>query len=1254
MQSEGRAGGDSLLMDNGVESRTQPLGLADEFRIPSLEEWRRAVEREMRGGSFESLRRRTIDGLTVEPLYTRKDLHGLPHLRVPELSAPTAGWLVSQEHDQAAPGDVSAALREGLAGGLTAVRLRVGRSGCAVRSIDDLRVALGPVDLAAQPIAIDCGAEGGAVLAMFAALAQERGVDRRSLRGTVGGDPLATLAVQGSLPGSIEGFYDELAKRVEWCAANCPEIRTATASAAPYHLGGASAVEELACALAAAVEQLRALAERRVSATLAAKAFSFEIPVSQNLPMEVAKLRAARLLWAKVVKAFGGGADAQRMELHCTTSLRDLTARDIHSNLVRTATAAFAAAVGGCDSLSVLPFDSAAGEPSAMARRLARNQQLLLIEECGLARVADPLAGSFAIEAMTDAVARASVGALARNRGRGRAAAPASLRRNPESCCGNGAEAARGCGVRRGCHRRRHKVRGRNGTARQAGVFSSYEPGAPAACKRDKLRRRRLRRGHRRRGTRSDRRRNVARAGFDRLIRGLNGRSDPANARCGGLRASSGWRTTMSVRLQDISYGFDQLESVAVRPDGRWTAPERIDVKPRYAAKDIAALDHIDYLSGIPPYLRGPYASMYTSRPWTVRQYAGFSTAEASNAFYRRNLAAGQKGLSVAFDLATHRGYDSDHDRVAGDVGKAGVAIDSIYDMRILFDGIPLEDISVSMTMNGAVIPIMALYIVAAEEQGADIAKLSGTIQNDVLKEFMVRNTFIYPPGPSMRIVSDIFAFTARRMPKFNPISVSGYHMQEAGATADLEMAYTLADGVEYVRAGLNAGLAIDDFAPRISFFWGIGMNPFMEIAKMRAARVLWAKLVKQFGPKNPKSMALRTHSQTSGWSLTAQDPFNNVTRTTVEALAAALGHTQSLHTNSLDEALALPTDFSARIARNTQLILQEESGITRLVDLCGGSYYVESLTGALMKRGWELIQEVEELGGMAKAIETGLPKMRIEEAAARKQARIDSGREIIIGVNRYRPAEEEPLELLDIDNQAVRKAQSARLAKLRAERDEAEVSRALDALTHAAEGDGNLLELAVEAARSKATVGEISAAMEQVFGRYRPRITRISGVYRQEALGMESMEETLALTKKFAEIEGRRPRLLVAKLGQDGHDRGAKIIAAAFADMGFDVDIGPLFATPKEVARQAVENDVHVVGVSTLAGAHKVLAPQLIAELATAGRDDILVVCGGVIPPSDYDALYDSGVSAVFGPGTVIPEASKKILQILLERAAA
>ncbi len=681
-----------------------------------------------------------------------------------------------------------------------------------------------------------------------------------------------------------------------------------------------------------------------------------------------------------------------------------------------------------------------------------------------------------------------------------------------------------------------------------------------------------------------------------------------------------------------------------------WQSHEGLEIPSLFNKSDFKKLQHTQFVAGLPPYLRGPYSSMYTIRPWTIRQYAGFSTAEESNAFYRRNLAAGQKGLSVAFDLATHRGYDSDHERVVGDVGKAGVAIDSVEDMKILFDQIPLDQMSVSMTMNGAVIPVMAFYIVAAEEQGVKPEQLSGTIQNDILKEFMVRNTYIYPPLPSMRIIADIFEYTSHNMPRFNSISISGYHMHEAGATADIELAYTLADGLEYIRTGLKAGLKIDDFAPRLSFFWGIGMNHFMEIAKMRAGRMLWAKLVKQFEPENSKSMALRTHSQTSGYSLTEQDPFNNVARTTIEAMAAVFGGTQSLHTNSLDEAIALPTDFSARIARNTQLILQNELGINRSADPWGGSWYVEYLTDQIATKAWKLIEEVEELGGMAKAIETGLPKMRIEEAAAKKQARIDSGKESIIGVNAFRNEKDEPIELLEVDNAEVRRKQIERLDSIKASRNQAKVDAALLKIEEAArKGEGNLLALAVDAARERATLGEISLAMENAFGRYTATIRSISGVYRNEMKADSKFHKAQELANKFEEMEGRRPRVMIAKMGQDGHDRGAKVVATSFADLGFDVDIGPLFQTPAEAAKQAVENDVHLLGVSSLAAGHKTLVPQVIEELKKLGREDILVIAGGVIPPNDYQYLFDAGVVGVFGPGTVIAEAAAKILELML-----
>ena len=708
----------------------------------------------------------------------------------------------------------------------------------------------------------------------------------------------------------------------------------------------------------------------------------------------------------------------------------------------------------------------------------------------------------------------------------------------------------------------------------------------------------------------------------------------------------------MRAKFSDLKYAGAAAKCCSAKgckENEPWVTPEHIAVKGTYTAEDLEGMEHLNYAAGIAPFLRGPYSTMYVMRPWTIRQYAGFSTAAESNAFYRRNLASGQKGLSVAFDLATHRGYDADHPRVVGDVGKAGVSICSVEDMKVLFDGIPLNKMSVSMTMNGAVLPVLAFYIVAGLEQGCTLDQLSGTIQNDILKEFMVRNTYIYPPEFSMKIIADIFEYTSKNMPKFNSISISGYHMQEAGATADIELAYTLADGLEYLRTGVNAGMSVDTFAPRLSFFWAIGMNHFMEIAKMRAARLLWAKIVEQFDPKNPKSLALRTHSQTSGWSLTEQDPFNNVARTAIEAMAAALGHTQSLHTNALDEAIALPTDFSARIARNTQIYIQEETNITRAVDPWAGSYYVESLTDEIVHKAWDLIQEVEKLGGMAKAIETGIPKMRIEEAAARKPARIDSGNDTIVGINRYRLEKEDPIDILAVDNTAVREAQIKRLNELRANRDEAKVKAALAAITECVRTKkGNLLELAVEAAKVRASLGEISDACEEVVGRYKAVIRSISGVYSAEVKNDESFAKAKQMAEQFAKKEGRQPRIMIAKLGQDGHDRGAKVVATGYADIGFDVDMGPLFQTPAEAAKQAVENDVHVVGVSSLAAGHKTLVPQIVAELAKLGREDIVVIVGGVIPHQDYDDLYKAGAAAIFGPGTPISTAAIKILEIL------
>ena len=707
------------------------------------------------------------------------------------------------------------------------------------------------------------------------------------------------------------------------------------------------------------------------------------------------------------------------------------------------------------------------------------------------------------------------------------------------------------------------------------------------------------------------------------------------------------------MRKDFSTINFENIQKIhSSQLTSEFVTAEQIELKFQYTADDLKDVEHLNFAAGIPPFLRGPYSSMYVQNPWTIRQYAGFSTAEESNAFYRRNLAAGQKGLSVAFDLATHRGYDSDHERVVGDVGKAGVAIDSILDMKVLFDQIPLDEMSVSMTMNGAVLPILAFYIVAAEEQGVSLDKLTGTIQNDILKEFMVRNTYIYPPDASMKIIADIFEFTSQKMPKFNSISISGYHMQEAGATADIELAYTLADGLEYIRTGIKAGLDIDAFAPRLSFFWAIGMNHFMEIAKMRAARMLWAKIVKQFNPKSNKSMALRTHCQTSGWSLTEQDPFNNITRTCVEALAATMGHTQSLHTNALDEAIALPTDFSARIARNTQIFLQQETNVCKVVDPWGGSYYVEHLTQQIVDKAWVLIEEVEKLGGMAKAIETGIPKMRIEEAAARKQARIDGGKDIIVGVNEYQTDEKTTIDILDVDNDKVRSQQLERLAKLKAERNTTDVEKSLDALTEAAKtNQGNLLELAINAARVRCSLGEISMALEKVYGRYKANIRSIAGVYSKEISMDKYFLQAKELANQFAELDGRRPRIMIAKMGQDGHDRGAKVISTSFADMGFDVDIGPLFQTPAEAAKQAVENDVHILGVSSLAAGHKTLIPQVIAELKKYGREDIMIIAGGVIPQQDYDFLYNAGVSGIFGPGTVISKSAIDILEKLIDK---
>lgn len=893
--------------------------------------------------------------------------------------------------------------------------------------------------------------------------------------------------------------------------------------ARPFHiwLQGADPVMQLVSAL---VSFSNVYANNGLPTGPAFEQTTFLVPIGSQYLTEIAKLRALRYLLHKVSRAFGIPEAQVPPFIHAQTLIRYKENETDYTNLVRATAQAMSAVVGGCDALTVLPFDHS---DNALARRLATHVSYILEHESFLAKVADPAAGAFTLEDMTLKLANAAWESFLNT-------------------------------------------------------------------------------------TESD------------TFRSIPDQTDDQNP------------------------GTGQLES--------FQTAEGIVLKTIFTENDLAGAGHLAFGAGTPPFLRGPYASMYLERPWTIRQYAGFSTAAESNAFYRRNLAAGQKGLSVAFDLATHRGYDSDHPRVTGDVGKAGVAIDSVEDMKTLFDQIPLDQMSVSMTMNGAVIPVMAFFIVAAQEQGVQPAQLTGTIQNDILKEFMVRNTYIYPPAPSMRIVGDIFAYASQHMPRFNSISISGYHMHEAGAPAHIELAYTLADGLEYIRTGLAAGIPIDDFAPRLSFFWGIGMNHFMEIAKMRAGRLLWAKIVKQFNPQNEKSLMLRTHCQTSGYSLTEQEPFNNITRTTIEAMAAVMGHTQSLHTNSFDEAIALPTDFSARIARDTQLFIQNETDLCKAVDPWGGSYYVEYLTIQLTEKAWQLIEEVEALGGMTKAIETGLPKMRIEEAAARTQARIDAGKEVIVGVNRYKTTEKQSFEILQIDNDAVRNAQIARLEAIRRDRSEPAVRHALQRITNACTETGgkdmhsNLLALAVDAARKRATLGEISDAMEKEFGRYQSTIRSVSGVYRTEVSDDENFRRAREMSDEFARLEGRRPRIMVAKMGQDGHDRGAKVIATSFADLGFDVDIAPLFQTPQEVAMQAIENDVHVIGASSLAAGHKTLVPELIGELNKLGRSDIMVIAGGVIPAQDYQFLYDAGVKGIFGPGTVISLAAQEILTILMQ----
>lgn len=977
----------------------------------------------------------------------------------------------------------------------------------------------------------------------------------------------------------------------------------------PVQQAGANASQELAFALALGKAYIDEQIRQGSTADDALASVHFTLGVGSNYLVEISKFRAFRTAWAQIARSYKPEHGCN--ETACVTArtgFMNKSLKDPYTNLLRQTTEAMSAVLGGADHLWVQPYNALSNEGiTGFSQRMATNISLLLKEESYLDKVIDAAGGSYAIEHFTATLAGKAMELFRELDNRGGILNPGASQWFNEQV----QDTAR---IRVAQIRDKQRI--------LIGVNKFPNPDAQTAHWADT---------------------DTTYFGLKPLILEKSYEAASEGEAVGSVPASD---------IQGDASDFDfQADNQTGTTIPSFETAEKIELQNYYQASDIAKAEQLGYVSGLAPYLRGPYGSMYAIRPWTIRQYAGFSTAEDSNAFYRRNLAAGQKGLSVAFDLATHRGYDSDHERVVGDVGKAGVAIDSILDMKVLFDQIPLNEMSVSMTMNGAVIPIMAFYIVAAEEQGVKQSELSGTIQNDILKEFMVRNTYIYPPEPSMKIISDIFDYTARNMPRFNSISISGYHMQEAGATAAIELAYTLADGLEYLRAGISAGMDVDEFAPRLSFFWAIGMNHFMEIAKMRAGRMIWSKLVSQFNPKNSKSLALRTHCQTSGWSLTEQDPFNNVARTCIEALAAGFGGTQSLHTNALDEAIALPTDFSARIARNTQIYLQEETQMTSVIDPWGGSYYVEKLTEQLIEEAWKLIEEVEELGGMAKAIETGIPKMRIEEAAARKQARIDSGRDIIVGVNRYQLEKEDHMDILDIDNTKVRLGQIERINKMKEERDDAKVTASLENLAEIAlTGKGNLLAAAVECARNRATLGEISIAMEKSFGRYKATIRSISGVYSAESMNDDDFEKARELADKFARLEGRRPRIMVAKMGQDGHDRGAKVIATSFADIGFDVDIGPLFQTPDEAARQAVENDVHILGVSSLAAGHKTLVPQVIGELKKLGREDIMVIAGGVIPQQDYDYLYKAGVFGVFGPGTKISRAAISILELLLK----
>jgi methylmalonyl-CoA mutase len=1173
--------------------------LFSQFLPVSTREWMDKINTDLKGADFNrKLVWKTREGFEVMPFYREEDMSDLKYLdtlpgEYPYLrGSKTAGnsWKIRQNVIVSDYAEANSKALDILMKGVDSLGFVI--SDPESISFNNLELLLN--DISPEAVELNFLSNGRAkeLALFFQEWIRKKGTDPPKISGAIETDLLGRLALNGTLCIPVDQGLDYLAEVAE-SLSSLPIFRAIHLNASNFGNAGCDVVQEIAFGLSMGTEYLTQLTGRGLDAGVALSKIRFSFGIVPEYFLQISKLRAARLLWSVIAEGFlPGNKEAAKMDIHCITGRWNKTLFDPYVNMLRTQTEAMSAILGGTDSLTVEPYDIVFRNPSEFSERIARNQQLILKEESYFDKVADPGAGSYFIEKLTSILADSAWKLFLEIEGQG-----GFLESLKEGFFQNK--------IKESAVKLQTEVKDMS-KGQESGQILLH----PLSLLKEDA------------------------GSFQKVY-------------LKQMKPKYKYKD-----LNDLKYPVKNFLKWEKEQHNQkdWITAERIKVKSCYGKDDLAGMEHLEYAAGVPPFLRGPYSGMYAMQPWTIRQYAGFSTAEDSNAFYRRNLAAGQKGLSIAFDLATHRGYDSDHERVAGDVGKAGVAVDSILDMKILFDQIPLNRMSVSMTMNGAVLPIMAFYIVAALEQGAKVEELSGTIQNDILKEFMVRNTYIYPPEFSMKIIADIFAYITAKMPKFNSISISGYHMQEAGATCDLELAYTLADGLEYLRTGINTGLDIDAFAPRISFFWAIGMNHFMEIAKMRAARMLWAKIVSNFHPKNPKSLVLRTHCQTSGWSLTEQDPFNNVGRTCIEALAAALGHTQSLHTNALDEAIALPTDFSARIARNTQLYLQEETGICRAVDPWAGSYYLETLTHELAHRAWDHITEIENLGGMAKAIESGIPKMRIEEAAARAQAKIDSGVQIIVGNNRYKLEKEDPLEILEVDNTAVRDSQIKRLAKLRAGRNESECQASLEAITECAKtGKDNLLELAVIAASKRASLGEISYACEKVTGRYKAVIRTISGVYSSEYKADKDYDEARALVARFAEKEGRQPRIMIAKMGQDGHDRGAKVVSTGYADIGFDVDIGPLFQTPAEVAKQAVENDVHILGVSSLAAGHKVLVPQVIDELKRLGREDILVIAGGVIPHQDYQYLYDAGVAAIFGPGTSVSKAAKQILEILL-----